>query len=79
MNDKRYLYNALCNGLVWTAACGLIGYAIKKTGKISPLLALLLVPTFSLKIAKGKEEENNDENTEDPESNNSAADAEVQE
>lgn len=76
MDDKRYLYNALCNGLVWAAACGLIGYAIKKTGKVSPLLALLLVPRFTLKV-KAKEEENNDD-TEEPESVD-PADAEVQE
>lgn len=77
MNDNKYFYNALCNGIVWTAACGLIGYAIKKTGRLSPLWALLLVPSFSIKTASNNnEEETNYDDTEEPESIDSA-DAEV--
>lgn len=42
-----FLTTALENAAVWTAASAAIGYAIKRTGSVAPLVAFLFVPRFT--------------------------------
>ena len=37
----------LVNGIIWGTASAVIGYAIKRTGRLTPLLTYFLLPTFS--------------------------------
>ena len=54
MKDDKMIFvsNNVKNAIIWSASCALIAYAIKQTGRLAPLLALMLVPvtTISTKI-----------------------------